>query len=189
MVEITIDGDNAVFEVEGRHKQASPKSNMKRFAIPCLIFLILSITAGDSVAQNRRRRSARASVNSSRNVENVDIETPEERARVIEECEATTGEKPDGEIKAVSQLCGRAISKPQPRYPAEAKEARVSGAVQIDIVIDEKGRVIWAKAVSGDPLLQDVSRKAACRARFSPTLISGIPIRTTTSITYNFVLQ
>ena len=86
-------------------------------------------------------------------------------------------------------LNGRAISKPQPAYPPIAKAARASGTVTVQIVVDESGRVIQASAVSGHPLLQQAAVSAARQARFSPTLLSGQPVKVSGVITYNFVLQ
>lgn len=86
-------------------------------------------------------------------------------------------------------LNGRAISKPQPAYPPIAKAARASGTVTVQIVVDESGRVISASAVSGHPLLQQAAVAAARNARFSPTLLSGQPVKVSGVITYNFVLQ
>lgn len=86
-------------------------------------------------------------------------------------------------------LNGKAISKPQPPYPAIAKAARASGTVTVQIVVDESGRVISASAVSGHPLLQQSAVAAARQARFSPTLLSGQPVKVSGVITYNFVLQ
>jgi periplasmic protein TonB len=86
-------------------------------------------------------------------------------------------------------LNGKAISKPQPPYPAIAKAARASGTVTVQIVVDESGRVISASAVSGHPLLQQAAVAAARQARFSPTLLSGQPVKVSGVITYNFVLQ
>jgi TonB family protein len=164
---------------------------MRQLTFAFIILLALSmITVSTGAQKNRSRRSRpRAVTAGSSGIQELDAGTPEERAKIIEECEAPDRPKPEGEIRAVSQLCGKAISRPQPKYPEEAKAAKVSGTVTVDIVIDEKGRVIWAKAVTGDALLQDASRRAACRARFSPTMISGRAIRTRTSITYNFLLQ
>jgi protein TonB len=85
-------------------------------------------------------------------------------------------------------LNGKAISKPQPAYPPIAKAARASGTVTVQIVVDESGRVISASAVSGHPLLQQAAVSAARNARFSPTLLSGQPVRVTGVLTYNFVL-
>lgn len=105
----------------------------------------------------------------------------------IRECEVSDRIKPKGDIRKVSQLCGKALSLPKPIYPEEAKSNRISGTVVIDIVTNEEGNVIWARAVSGPEELRDVSRKAACRARYSPTTISGRRIQTETSIAYRFV--
>ena len=86
-------------------------------------------------------------------------------------------------------LNGKAISKPQPAYPAVAKAARASGVVTVQILVDESGRVISASAVSGHPLLQQAAVAAARQARFTPTLLSGQPVKVSGVITYNFVLQ
>ncbi len=84
-------------------------------------------------------------------------------------------------------LNGRAISLPKPPYPAIAQKVKASGAVLVQVTVDENGDVISAKAVSGHPLLQGVSVAAARQAKFSPTLLSGQPVRVTGVITYNFV--
>jgi len=86
-------------------------------------------------------------------------------------------------------LNGKAISKPQPVYPPIAKAARASGTVTVQIVVDETGKVISASAVGGHPLLQQAAVGAARQARFSPTLLSGQPVKVSGVITYNFVLQ
>ena len=86
-------------------------------------------------------------------------------------------------------LNGKAISKPSPPYPAVAKAARASGTVVVQITVDEGGRVISASAVSGHPLLRQAAVQAAHQARFSPTLLSGQPVKVTGTITYNFNLQ
>ena len=86
-------------------------------------------------------------------------------------------------------LCGKAISKPQPAYPALAREARAQGQVTVKILIGEDGRVASAEAVSGHPLLHEAAVGAARLARFSPTLVSGQPVKVESVITYNFVLH
>jgi protein TonB len=86
-------------------------------------------------------------------------------------------------------LNGKAISKPQPPYPPLARAARASGTVTVQILVDEQGRVVSANAVGGHPLLQQAAVSAARQARFSPTLLSGQPVKVQGVITYNFVLQ
>ena len=84
-------------------------------------------------------------------------------------------------------LNGKAISLPKPSYPAIARSARASGKVVVEVIIDESGRVISARAVSGHPLLQASAVQAAYGARFSPTQLSGQPVKVTGTISYNFV--
>jgi len=86
-------------------------------------------------------------------------------------------------------LNGKAINLPKPAYPPIARQARASGTVVVQVTIDENGNVISARAVSGHPLLTAVSVGAARGAKFSPTKLSGQPVKVTGVITYNFVAQ
>ncbi|HEX8472894.1 MAG TPA: TonB family protein [Pyrinomonadaceae bacterium] len=86
-------------------------------------------------------------------------------------------------------LNGKAISKPQPAYPSTARAARASGTVVVEIVVDEEGNVVSARAASGHPLLQQAAVAAAREARFAPTRLSGQPVKVSGVITYNFVLE
>ena len=86
-------------------------------------------------------------------------------------------------------LNGKAISLPKPQYPAIARQAHAAGTVVVQVTIDENGGVISAHAISGHPLLQAVAVAAARGARFSPTKLSGQPVKVTGVITYNFVAQ
>lgn len=84
-------------------------------------------------------------------------------------------------------LNGKATSLPKPAYPAAAKAIRAGGSVSVQVLIDESGRVVSASAVSGNPLLRAAAVQAAQGARFSPTLLSGQPVKVSGVITYNFV--
>jgi periplasmic protein TonB len=86
-------------------------------------------------------------------------------------------------------LNGKAINLPKPPYPPIAKQAHAAGTVVVQVTIDENGNVISAHAVSGHPLLQAVAVTAARGAKFSPTKLSGQPVKVTGVITYNFVAQ
>ena len=81
------------------------------------------------------------------------------------------------------------IAKPVPVYPSIARAGGIDGAVAVQILVDESGRVVTARAMSGHPLLQAEAVRAARRARFTPTLLGGHPVAVTGIITYNFVLQ
>ena len=85
----------------------------------------------------------------------------------------------------------KALSRPQPPYPASAKAARAQGMVAVQVTVDETGRVIAAKAISSpaDLSLARVCEEAARKAIFEPTLLDGVPVKVTGVLTYRFVLQ
>lgn len=85
-------------------------------------------------------------------------------------------------------LNGRAISLPRPSYPDEARRRRLQGTVIVRVTVDELGRVIEAADMcNGNPLLVAGSLQSARAARFTPTKLSGQPVKVTGVITYNFV--
>jgi TonB family protein len=83
-------------------------------------------------------------------------------------------------------LNGKVISKPRPTHPLIGTGGNAHGTVAVQVVVDEQGRVVSASAVSGHPLLQQAAVAAARQARFSPTLLSGQPVKVSGVITYNF---
>lgn len=86
-------------------------------------------------------------------------------------------------------LNGSAISLPTPTYPEHARRMRTQGTVVVDVVIDETGKVISARASAGPQPLSDAAVQAALRARFSPTKLSGQPVKVSGVINYKFSLQ
>ncbi len=84
-------------------------------------------------------------------------------------------------------LNGKARSLPKPPYPAAARAVRAGGPVTVQVLIDENGNVVSASAVSGHPLLRAAAASAARGAKFSPTMLSGQPVKVSGVITYNFV--
>jgi protein TonB len=85
-------------------------------------------------------------------------------------------------------LNGTAISLPPPVYPDAAKRMRTAGTVIVDVVLDETGKVVSAIATSGPTILRDPAVQAALKARFSPTKLSGQPVKVSGVINYKFAL-
>jgi TonB family protein len=83
-------------------------------------------------------------------------------------------------------LNGKATSLPQPVFPAIAAQAKASGTVVVQVLVDEQGNVISAHAVSGHPLLQAAAVTAARQAKFQPTFLLGEPAKVTGVLTYTF---
>lgn len=83
-------------------------------------------------------------------------------------------------------LNGRAVSLPAPAYPPAARAVGASGAVNVNVVIDEAGNVISAEALSGHALLRQAAVDAAKQAKFSPFKLDGKLTKVTGTIVYNF---
>jgi len=96
--------------------------------------------------------------------------------------------RPKPILKPVSGgvLNGTAISLPAPMYPDAARRFRISGMVTVEVIVDETGKVISAQATSGPAVLREVAAQAALRARFSPTKLSGQPVKVAGLINYKF---
>jgi protein TonB len=86
-------------------------------------------------------------------------------------------------------LVSKALSLPKPVYPMLARQIGLQGAVTVQVFIDETGKVISAKALSGHPILVPEAQKAAMQARFSPTLLGEQAVKVSGIITYNFQKQ
>ncbi len=90
-------------------------------------------------------------------------------------------------VVSAGVLNGQATSLPKPAYPSVAKAARVSGRVSVQVIIDESGKVISATAIGGHPLLHAAAVAAARQTKFTPTKLSGKPVKIAGAIVYNFI--
>jgi protein TonB len=91
-------------------------------------------------------------------------------------------------LKVSRVLNSQALSLPQPIYPPIARNTRTQGVVIVQVLIDEEGKVVSAKATSGHPFLIPEAQKAAMRARFSPTILGEQKVKVQGVITYNFIM-
>ena len=85
-------------------------------------------------------------------------------------------------------LNGTALNLPPPTYPEAAKRMRTQGVVAVEVILDETGKVVAANATSGPAILRDAAVQAALKARFSPTKLSGQPVKVSGVINYKFAL-
>ena len=103
-------------------------------------------------------------------------------------CPSGEPEQVRPELKmSLGDVTKKARVLPKPKYPREAKIAKISGIVRAEVVIDiHLGDVVWAKIDNGHPLLREAVKEVVCRAQFYPTLINSPPIRVGGIITYRF---
>jgi periplasmic protein TonB len=125
----------------------------------------------------------------------IDVKTPalnpsEEAIRVMLDSEPPPSPGPKPILKPVSGgvLNGTAILLPPPVYPDAAKRMRTQGVVAVEVILDETGKVVAANATSGPNILRDAAVQAALKAKFSPTKLSGQPVKVSGVINYKFAL-
>lgn len=94
---------------------------------------------------------------------------------------------PPNKIVSGGVVNGKAVNLVRPTYPAAAKAVRASGAVSVQVLIDESGNVVRASAVSGHPLLRSAAEQAARSSKFSPTVLGGQAVKVTGVVVYNFI--
>ena len=111
-----------------------------------------------------------------------------EDAAISFKCPSGASDQVRPEVKmSLGDVTKKARVLPKPKYPREAKNARISGIVRAEVVIDiHSGEVVWAKIDNGHPLLREAVKDVVCRAQFYPTFINSPPIRVGGIITYRF---
>lgn len=102
---------------------------------------------------------------------------------------APTPKRPEIVRATSTVISSKVLSKPVPPYPAIARATGTQGPVNVEILIDERGNVVSARAVSGPAMLRAAAEQAASQARFTPTLLGNQPVKVSGVITYNFVLN
>jgi len=106
----------------------------------------------------------------------------------IDEPPPSPGPKPILKPVSGGVLNGTAVNLPPPVYPDAAKRMRTQGVVTVDVILDETGKVVSANASAGPTILREAAVAAALKARFSPTKLSGQPVKVSGVINYKFAL-
>ena len=90
---------------------------------------------------------------------------------------------------------GGAIQTPKklvnvpPRYPDDALQAKVQGAVVLDVVLDADGVPTDVQVSQGVPMLDAAAIEAVRQWRYEPTLLNGAPVPIAMTVTVHFTLD
>jgi bla regulator protein blaR1 len=102
--------------------------------------------------------------------------------------EAVAGKK--GPIQVPTHVMAeRIVKKVQPKYPVEAKKARIQGAVVLNVKIGKDGTVENLKVVSGPKELQRSALDAVRQWTYEPFLVNGNPVEAETTISVVYSLR
>lgn len=85
-------------------------------------------------------------------------------------------------------LNATAVEKPEAVYPPDALGKGISSTVRVSVTVDESGRVVSARALSGSGLFGEAAVEAAYQASFTPMHVNGRAIPQTGIISYQFSL-
>ena len=83
-------------------------------------------------------------------------------------------------------MAGQILHKEDPVYPADAKQAGVSGYVAMHVKIDPKGKVVDVKVLSAPPVLRDSAVDAVKKWTYKPYLRNGQAVFVLTAVTVAF---
>lgn len=81
------------------------------------------------------------------------------------------------------------VHRVDPLYPPLAKQARVSGVVELLGVLGTDGRIHELKVLRGHPLLVNAAIEAVRQWIYEPTLLNGQAVEVSAPITVNFILN
>jgi len=80
------------------------------------------------------------------------------------------------------------IHQVTPIYPPLARQARISGVVRLEAIIDRTGVIQSLQVMSGHPLLVKAALEAVRQWVYRPTLLNGEPVEVLTQIEVHFKL-
>ena len=81
------------------------------------------------------------------------------------------------------------VSRVEPIYPFVARQARISGTVELSGIIGTDGRIRELHVTGGNPWLAQAALEAVRQWIYRPTLLDGKPVEVLTTIQVNFRLR
>jgi protein TonB len=85
-----------------------------------------------------------------------------------------------------SEAVKAAKEKPQPDYPAMAKQLHLEGNVQVQAHISESGAVEEVKPVTGNAVLANAAMSALRKWKFTPFTADGKPTKAVADMNFSF---
>jgi|GEM_PF-1655183 len=166
---------------------------MRQTTIGLFVFLLLLTLFSTVLAQNPKpadQKPATAAATDSEKpkneVEELIAEANKHGEKVLGVCIDPAICREESIDRPLNLERGRAVHLAMPAYSPLARAAHVQGSVEVQVVVDEDGKVIAAAAISGHPLLQSACVKAARESLFTTTKLEGVPVKVTGVIQYHF---
>lgn len=84
---------------------------------------------------------------------------------------------------------GQLVRRVLPVYPPIARIARISGFVELLVLVGRDGRVKLIQVLSGNPVLAASAKAGVEQWRYRPAFVDGQPAEVETRVTVHFVLD
>jgi protein TonB len=85
-----------------------------------------------------------------------------------------------------NEAMGAVVAKVAPEYPALAKQLKIAGAVELEVVIAENGTVEAVTPISGNPVLTKPAAEALKKWKFKPFQEDGTPVKAQAALKFTF---
>jgi protein TonB len=89
----------------------------------------------------------------------------------------------------MGEAMNAAVVKTPPEFPVLAKQLKIQGAVELDVVIGESGSVESVTPISGNPVLTKPAADAVKRWKFKPFQQDGAPVKAQAALKISFTNQ
>ena len=119
-----------------------------------------------------------------------------EQSKFITDCETKTKKAQIKEFgKVFPKIAGECewnnngcpIRLVKPIYPDSARKNGLAGAIRIEIIVDETGKTVYAKAVKGKKIFYQNAERAALLSQYYPKTVCGKAVWQRKYIIYNFI--
>src|SRR5262245_28771770 len=140
---------------------------------------------GSDAKKNPAKKSSGAAPGTNRTAEGPTAERESGGQMALQPGEATRTTS-DASDHLTPTVRPRVLKRVKASYTPAARAARVNGNVVVSVVIDERGEISQAKAVSGHELLKLSAIRAARQCLFAPALRDGVPVKVSASLEFSF---
>jgi TonB family protein len=104
------------------------------------------------------------------------------RPSAEEWCPEGTASTPDTDCVSLPVL----ISAAPPSYPELALKGRISGQVELEVIVDAKGKVVDARVLRPNRVFNDAALAAARQRTYKPSLRGGVAVATAFPVVVRF---
>jgi hypothetical protein len=92
-----------------------------------------------------------------------------------------------GDLLCGNCVGGTLINQPLLCYPRVARAARIKGFVQMRMVVDQRGKVVWTRVLNKvHYLLQAAATQEALQRKYKPFVCNGHPVKAVIYQNYKF---